>query len=142
MLAHKSLRLTSKTNQNEQSENKESEKTHSRYIFWKVEYQLVKMFLLKEIAYVEHTRLLKVTWLKNLINLSLTSLKSMEELLPPINLMRGIAQLSSPRPYESVSKMSSNGKPVHSVGDNYKKPFLEFMNVAGWLSVGEKRDGE
>ncbi len=124
-----------KLNQNDQSENKDSEKSTPDYIFLKVEYQLVKV-LLKEIAYVEAYKDYVKVHLTSKPNpiLSLTSLKSMEELLPSDQFMRVhrsfIVALNH---IESVSKNVINIRDQSiAVGDNYKEPFLEFMSR--WMS--------
>jgi DNA-binding LytR/AlgR family response regulator len=122
-------------NQNEQSENKESEKPNPDYIFLKVEYQLVKV-LLKEIAYVEAYKDYVKVHLTSKPNpiLSLTSLKSMEELLPSDQFMRVHRSFIVALDHiDSVSKNVINiGNQSIAVGDNYKEPFLEFMSR--WMS--------
>ncbi|WP_339755505.1 LytTR family DNA-binding domain-containing protein [Algoriphagus aquimarinus] len=101
------------------------------YIFLKVEYQLVKV-MLKDIGYVEaYKDYVKVHLLSkpNPI-LSLTSLKSMEELLPSDKFMR--VHRSYIVALDHIDSVSKNviqiGKNHISVSDNYKESFLEFMS--------------
>ncbi|HAH36151.1 MAG TPA: DNA-binding response regulator [Algoriphagus sp.] len=105
------------------------------YIFLKVEYQLVKV-MLSDITHVEAYKDYVKVHLKSKPNplLSLTSLKSMEELLPTSKFMRvhrsyiiGLDHI------ESVSKnVITIGTHHISVSDNYKEPFLEFMGK--WMN--------
>jgi DNA-binding LytR/AlgR family response regulator len=124
-----------KLNQSDDPGTKDSEKTASDYIFLKEEYQLVKV-LLKEIAYVEAYKDYVKVHLTSKPNpiLSLTSLKSMEELLPSDQFMRVHRSFIVALDHiESVSKNVINiGNQSIAVGDNYKDPFLEFMS--GWMS--------
>lgn len=66
--------------------------------------------------------------------LSLTSLKSMEELLPTDQFMRVHRSFIVALDHiESVSKNVINiGNQSITVGDNYKEAFLEFMSR--WMS--------
>jgi DNA-binding LytR/AlgR family response regulator len=66
--------------------------------------------------------------------LSLTSLKSMEELLPSNQFMRVHRSFIVALDHiESVSKNVINiGNQSIAVGDNYKESFLEFMSR--WMS--------
>ncbi len=105
------------------------------YIFLKVEYQLVKV-MLKDIGYVEaYKDYVKVHLLSkpNPI-LSLTSLKSMEELLPSDKFMR--VHRSYIVALDHIDSVSKNviqiGKNHISVSDNYKEAFLEFMSK--WMN--------
>ncbi|TXE12246.1 LytR/AlgR family response regulator transcription factor [Algoriphagus aquimarinus] len=105
------------------------------YIFLKVEYQLVKV-MLKDIAYVEaYKDYVKVHLLSkpNPI-LSLTSLKSMEELLPADKFMRvHRSYIVALDHIDSVSKNVIQIEKNHiSVSDNYKEAFLEFMSK--WMN--------
>ena len=122
-------------NQQGDSENKEIEKSNPDYIFLKVEYQLVKV-LLKDIAYVEAYKDYVKVHLISKPNpiLSLTSLKSMEELLPTDQFMRVHRSFIVALDHiESVSKNVINiGNQSITVGDNYKEAFLEFMSR--WMS--------
>jgi DNA-binding LytR/AlgR family response regulator len=101
------------------------------YIFLKVEYQLVKV-LLEDIAYVEaYKDYVKVHLLSKASPLlSLTSLKSMEELLPTRKFMR--VHRSYIVGLDHIESVSKNLITVHgnqiSVSDNYKDAFLEFMS--------------
>lgn len=122
-------------NQTDKSENKDSEKPNLDYIFLKVEYQLVKV-LLKEITYVEAYKDYVKVHLTSKPHpiLSLTSLKSMEELLPADQFMRVHRSFIVALDHiESVSKNIINiGNQSIAVGDNYKEPFLDFMSR--WMS--------
>lgn len=101
------------------------------YIFLKVEYQLVKV-MLKDIAYVEAYKDYVKVHLLSKPNplLSLTSLKSMEELLPTDKFMR--VHRSYIVALDHIDSVSKNviqiGKNHISVSDNYKDIFLEFMS--------------
>jgi DNA-binding LytR/AlgR family response regulator len=105
------------------------------YIFLKVEYQLVKV-MLKDIAYVEAYKDYVKVHLISKPNplLSLTSLKSMEELLPSNTFMRvHRSYIVSLDHIDSVSKnVIQIGKHHITVGDNYKEPFLEFLSK--WMN--------
>lgn len=101
------------------------------YIFLKVEYQLVKVNL-KDISYVEAYKDYVKVHLLSKPNplLSLTSLKSMEDLLPSDKFMRvHRSYIVALDHIDSVSKnMIQIGKNQISVSDNYKEAFLEFMS--------------
>ncbi|MFT4857524.1 MAG: two-component system response regulator LytT [Algoriphagus sp.] len=133
--ATKAFAYFERINQTDKSENKESEKPSPDYIFLKVEYQLVKLQL-KDIAYVEAYKDYVKVHLISKPNpiLSLTSLKSMEELLPADQFMRVHRSFIVALDHiESVSKNVINiGNQSIAVGDNYKEPFLEFMSR--WMS--------
>ncbi|WP_296697674.1 LytTR family DNA-binding domain-containing protein [Algoriphagus sp.] len=105
------------------------------FIFLKVEYQLVKV-MLKDIAYVEAYKDYVKVHLISKPNplLSLTSLKSMEELLPSKSFMRvHRSYIVSLEHIDSVSKnVIQIGKQHITVGDNYKEPFLEFLSK--WMN--------
>lgn len=111
------------------------ETPQSEYIFLKVEYQLVKVTL-KDIAYVEAYKDYVKVHLLSKPNplLSLTSLKSMEELLPSQQFMR--VHRSYIVALDHIDSVSKNviqiGKNHISVSDNYKESFLEFMSK--WMS--------
>jgi two-component system, LytTR family, response regulator LytT len=133
--ATKAFAYFERLNQEGKSENKEPEKSNPDYIFLKVEYQLVKV-LLKDIAYVEAYKDYVKVHLISKPNpiLSLTSLKSMEELLPSDQFMRVHRSFIVALDHiESVSKNVINiGNQSIAVGDNYKEPFLDFMSR--WMS--------
>lgn len=109
--------------------------TIPEYIFLKVEYQLVKV-MLKDIAYVEAYKDYVKVHLISKPNplLSLTSLKSMEELLPSNSFMRvHRSYIISLDHIDSVSKnVIQIGKHHITIGDNYKEPFLEFLSK--WMN--------
>jgi two-component system response regulator LytT len=112
-----------------------SESATQEYIFLKVEYQLVKV-MLKDIAYVEAYKDYVKVHLLSKPNplLSLTSLKSMEELLPADKFMR--VHRSYIVALDHIDSVSKNviqiGKNHISVSDNYKDGFLEFMSK--WMN--------
>jgi len=100
------------------------------YIFLKVEYHLVKV-MLKEITHIEAYKDYVKVHLKDKPNplLSLTSMKSMEDLLPSENFMRVhrsfIINLDH---IESVSRNVIHiGNAQIVVSDNYKDVFMEFL---------------
>jgi two-component system response regulator LytT len=133
--ATKAFAYFERLNQEGKSEGKEAEKSNPDYIFLKVEYQLVKVQL-KDISYVEAYKDYVKVHLISKPNplLSLTSLKSMEELLPADQFMRVHRSFIVALDHiESVSKNVINiGNQSIAVGDNYKEPFLEFMSR--WMS--------
>ena len=108
-----------------------SDNAAPEYIFLKVEYQLVKVNL-KDIAYVEAYKDYVKVHLLSKPNpvLSLTSLKSMEELLPSDKFMR--VHRSFIVALDHIDSVSKNiikiGKNHISVSDNYKEAFLEYMS--------------
>lgn len=110
--------------------NNGSEPSSPDYIFLKVEYQLVKV-MLKDITFVEaYKDYVKVHLLsKPHPLLSLTSLKSMEEMLPKNQFMRVhrsfIVALNH---IDSVSKnVIQIGTHNIAVGENYKDGFQDFL---------------
>jgi two-component system response regulator LytT len=133
--ATKAFAYFERLNQEGKSESKEAEKSNPDYIFLKVEYQLVKVQL-KDIAYVEAYKDYVKVHLISKPNpiLSLTSLKSMEELLPADQFMRVHRSFIVALDHiESVSKNVINiGNQSIAVGDNYKEAFLDFMSR--WMS--------
>jgi two-component system response regulator LytT len=101
------------------------------FIFLKVEYQLVKV-LLGNITHIEAYKDYVKVYLKDKNNplLSLTSMKSMEELLPNEKFMRVhrsfIINLDH---IDSVSRNVVNiGGHQITVSDNYKDTFQKFLN--------------
>lgn len=108
------------------------EKTLSpEYIFLKVEYQLIKV-MLSDITHVEAYKDYVKVHLQSKASplLSLTSLKSMEELLPSERFMR--VHRSYIVALEHIDSVSKNiihiGNHQVSVSDNHKEAFLEFMS--------------
>lgn len=101
------------------------------YIFLKVEYQLVKV-MLSDITHVEAYKDYVKIHLKSKASplLSLTSLKSMEELLPSSRFMR--VHRSYIVALDHIDSVSKNiihiGNHQVSVSDNHKEAFLEFMS--------------
>jgi len=105
------------------------------YIFLKVEYQLIKINL-KDITHVEaYKDYVKVHLVgKPHPLLSLTSLKNMEELLPADRFMRVHRSFIVALDHiESISRNVINiANSTITVSENYKEPFLQFINK--WLS--------
>ncbi|GAB2615648.1 LytR/AlgR family response regulator transcription factor [Belliella aquatica] len=105
------------------------------YIFLKVEYQLVKI-MLKEITYVEAYKDYVKVYLTDKPNpiLSLTSLKSMEEMLPSEKFMRIHRSFIIALDHiDSVSRNAVNiGNTTITVSENYKDNFLQFLNK--WIA--------
>lgn len=105
------------------------------YIFLKVEYQLVKV-MLKDITHVEAYKDYVKVHLRSKANplLSLTSMKSMEELLPSDRFMR--VHRSFIVALDQIDSVSKNviqiGSHQIAVGENYKDQFLEFL--ARWMN--------
>ncbi|MCL6261020.1 LytTR family DNA-binding domain-containing protein [Aquiflexum sp. TKW24L] len=118
-------------NQNKNSVVKVETEKQVDYIFLKIEYQLVKV-MLKDITYIEAYKDYVKVHLKDKPNplLSLTSMKSMEDLLPEDTFMRVhrsfIINLDH---IESVSRnVVQIGNSQIIVSENYKDTFLEFLN--------------
>ncbi len=107
-----------------------SEATSLDYIFLKVEYQLVKV-MLKDISFVEaYKDYVKVHLLsKTHPLLSLTSLKSMEEMLPKNQFMRVHRSfIIALNHIDSISKnVIQIGTHNIAVGENYKDVFQDFL---------------
>ncbi len=105
------------------------------YIFLKVEYQLVKV-MLKDITHVEAYKDYVKVHLRSKSNplLSLTSMKSMEELLPAEKFMR--VHRSFIVALDQIDSVAKNviqiGSHQIAVGENYKDQFLEFL--AKWMN--------
>lgn len=107
----------------------------TEYIFLKVEYNLVKV-MLKDIAFVEaYKDYVKVHLLsKPHPLLSLTSLKSMEEMLPKNKFMRvHRSYIISLNHIDSVSKnVIQIGTHNIAVGENYRDHFMDFLSK--WMN--------
>jgi len=103
-------------------------------IFLKVEYQLVRIDL-DDILYFEGLKDYVKVELKNTAKavLSLTSLKALEEKLPPKRFMRVHRSfIVSLNKITSMTKSSIQiGKKVITIGDQYKDAFLQFTGK--WL---------
>jgi len=100
------------------------------YIFLKVEYQLVKV-MLKDITHVEAYKDYVKVYLVDKPNpiLSLTSLKSMEDLLPSDKFMRiHRSFIISLDHIDSVSRNMVNiGNTQITVSENHKEAFMQFL---------------
>lgn len=104
------------------------------YIFLKVEYQLVKV-MLKNISYIEAYKDYIKVHLQDKPNplLSLTSMKTVEEMLPKENFMRvHRSYIINLDHVDSISKNKVNiGTTQITVSDNYKDDFMGF--VGKWM---------
>jgi len=113
------------TNSSHSTNNKTEE-----YIFLKVEYQLVKV-MLKDITHVEAYKDYVKVYLVGKPNpiLSLTSLKSMEDLLPSDKFMRiHRSFIISLDHIDSVSRNMVNiGNTQITVSENHKEAFMQFL---------------
>ena len=104
------------------------------YLFLKVEYQLVRIAL-DDILYIEGLKDYVKVHLKGVDKaiLSLTSLKALEEKLPPKRFMR--VHRSFIVSLDKVTSMTKNsvqiGKMLIAVGDQYKEAFSQF--VGKWI---------
>jgi len=111
-----------------------AEKVHDEYLFLKVEYQLVRIAL-DDIVYIEGLKDYVKVHLKNFDKalLSLTSLKALEEKLPPKRFMR--IHRSFIVSLGNITSMTKNsvyiGKRVITIGDQYKDAFAQF--VGKWI---------
>jgi two-component system, LytTR family, response regulator LytT len=105
-----------------------------KYLFLKVEYQLVRIAL-EDILYIEGLKDYVKVHLKNVEKavLSLTSLKALEEKLPPKRFMR--IHRSFIVAFDKITSMTKNsvqiGKVMITVGDQYKDAFSQF--VGKWI---------
>lgn len=101
------------------------------YIFLKVEYQLVKV-MLKDITHVEAYKDYVKVYLVGRPNpiLSLTSLKSMEDLLPSDRFMRiHRSFIISLDHIDSISRnMVHIGNTQITVSENHKEAFMQFLS--------------
>lgn len=101
------------------------------YIFLKVEYQLVKV-MLKDITHVEAYKDYVKVYLVGKPNpiLSLTSLKSMEDLLPGDRFMRiHRSFIISLDHIDSISRnMVHIGNTQITISDNHKEAFMHFLS--------------
>jgi DNA-binding LytR/AlgR family response regulator len=104
------------------------------HIFLKVEYQLVRVAL-NDIIYIESLKDYVKVWLegKDKALLSLTSLKALEEKLPPNRFMRiHRSFIISLDKITSINKTAVHmGKTLITVGDQYKDAFGEFVGRWG-----------
>ena len=104
------------------------------YLFLKVEYQLVRIAL-DDILYIESLKDYVKVDLKNAGKpiLSLTSLKALEERLPPKGFMR--VHRSFIVSLDKITSMTKNsvqiGKKQITIGDQYKDAFAQF--VGKWI---------
>jgi two-component system, LytTR family, response regulator LytT len=112
----------------------ETEQADDDYLFLKVEYQLVRIAL-DDILYIESLKDYVRVELKNAGKsiLSLTSLKALEEKLPPKRFMR--VHRSFIVSLDKITSMTKNsvqvGKKLISIGDHYKDAFAQF--VGKWI---------
>lgn len=112
----------------------ETEHADDKYLFLKVEYQLVRIAL-DDILYIEGLKDYVKVHLKNADKavLSLTSLKALEEKLPSKRFMR--IHRSFIVALDKITSMTKNsvqiGKMMITVGDQYKDAFSQF--VAKWI---------
>ncbi|ERM83352.1 chemotaxis protein CheY [Rhodonellum psychrophilum GCM71 = DSM 17998] len=101
------------------------------YIFLKVEYQLVKI-MLKEITHVEAYKDYVKVFLLHKPNpiLSLTSLKSMEDMLPSDRFMRiHRSYIIALDHIDSIARNTVNiGNTQITVSENYKDNFMQFLS--------------
>ncbi|HTE00408.1 MAG TPA: LytTR family DNA-binding domain-containing protein [Mucilaginibacter sp.] len=108
----------------------ESEHADDNYLFLKVEYQLVRIAL-DDIMYIEGLKDYVKVHLKGIEKalLSLTSLKALEEKLPPKRFMR--VHRSFIVSLDKIASMTKNslqiGKMNIAVGDQYKEAFGQFL---------------
>lgn len=113
----------------------QEEEEQAEYLFLKVEYQLVKV-ILKDITFIEAYKDYVKVHLTNKPAplLSLTSLKSLEDLLPAKQFMRiHRSYIVSLDHIQSITKNSVNmGHTTLTVSDNYKETFMAFVNK--WIS--------
>jgi len=109
----------------------ETEHADDTYLFLKVEYQMVKISM-DDILYIEGLKDYVKVELKNGQKsiLSLTSLKALEEKLPPRRFMRVHRSfIVSLDKITSMTKSSAHiGKTRISIGDQYRDAFAQFFS--------------
>ncbi|MEX0882598.1 MAG: LytTR family DNA-binding domain-containing protein [Cyclobacteriaceae bacterium] len=129
------LKASEKALRNFEKMNSNMSMGSQEYIFLKVEYQLVKV-LLKDIILVEgYKDYVKVHLMgKKSPLLSLTTLKSMEEILPAHQFMRVHRSfIISLDHIEAISKTNVNmGIMNITVSEGYKESFNQFLNK--WIN--------
>lgn len=107
------------------------ETSTDEYLFLKVEYQLVRVAF-NDILYIESLKDYVKVWLQNQEKplLSLTSLKALEDKLPPKRFMRVHRSfIVSLDKIKSITRNSLQiGKINISVGDQYKEAFGQFLS--------------
>ena len=107
------------------------ERIEDEYLFLKVEYQLVRLAL-NDILYIEGLKDYVKVWLKSAEKpvLSLTSLKTLEEKLPPNKFLRVHRSfIVSLDKINSITRNSVHiGKINITVGDQYKEGFTKFLS--------------
>ncbi|HWB25548.1 MAG TPA: LytTR family DNA-binding domain-containing protein [Chitinophagaceae bacterium] len=109
----------------------EVEKTGDEYLFLKVEYQFVRIAM-DDIVYIEGLKDYVKVHLKSADKtlMSLTSLKALEEKLPPKRFMR--LHRSFIVALDKITSMTKNsvqaGKIHITVGDKYKDAFNQFVD--------------
>ena len=112
----------------------ETEHADNNYLFLKVEYQLVRIAL-DDILYIEGLKDYVKVELKNdpKAILSLTSLKALEEKLPPKRFMR--IHRSFIVSLDKITSMTKNsthiGNTRITIGDQYRDAFARFF--AKWI---------
>ena len=133
--AQKALNYAELLNQHTtQTVTPETEQADHNYLFLKVEYQLVRIAL-DDILYIESLKDYVKVHLNNTGKaiLSLTSLKSLEEKLPPKRFMR--VHRSFIVSLDKITSMTKNsvqvGKKLINIGDQYKDGFAQF--VGKWI---------
>lgn len=108
----------------------ETERADENYLFLKVEYQLVRIAL-DDILYIEGLKDYVKVQLKSVEKavLSLTSLKALEEKLPPKRFLRiHRSFIVSLDKITSMTKSSVHiGKMLITVGDQYRDAFAQFL---------------
>ena len=103
----------------------------NRYVFLRVEYQLIKINL-DDIIYIEGLKDYVKVWLtgKDKALLSLTSLKALEDKLPPRRFMR--VHRSFIVSLDKIHSVARNaiqiGGVYIAIGDQYKDTFNNFLN--------------
>jgi two-component system response regulator LytT len=112
----------------------ETDHSNDNYLFLKVEYQLVRIAL-DDILYFESLKDYVRVAMQNTGKaiLSLTSLKALEEKLPPKRFMR--VHRSFIVSLDKITSMTKNsvqvGRKLITIGDQYKNAFAQF--VGKWI---------
>ena len=132
--AHKAMAYFELVNRPGTSAPATEETVENDYLFLKVEYQLVRIAL-NDILYIESLKDYVKVWLQSNEKaiLSLTSLKALEEKLPPKRFMR--IHRSFIVALDKINSITRNsvqiGKINITVGDQYRDTFAQF--VSKWV---------
>lgn len=129
--ANKALAFATLLQKSKNTAAQSEEAVSDEYLFIKVEYQLVRVAL-SDILYIESLKDYVKVWLQNEKKpiLSLTSLKALEDKLPPKRFMRVHRSfIVSLEKINSVTRSAMQIGTINiAVGDQYKESFNQFLS--------------